>query len=318
MASPPKPEVNAPAAAMPVQTGYSLTPDITRTTSSTNNIQSQLLRLLLSTAGVRVPAAVDHTVEALRIAPVALGGGLGRLGMNSMANSLLQGPERLQLPITDRELHWPEFAVWIAMFLQDIKNITGTALSDAVRLQYLERLLDPTNHARICDKRERGIEVSVNEEWLRLDGSMGIARLQALSRAWNLLTCSGSNDLTHDKFDAFEVYLRRLESNLHTVTEDQAYERLMAILPDRNVTALHRKEAKISSDKTTFGMSAVNQEVTSGSLVAMITNAGLPASRSLVKERATTVLRVDRDKSNKYMKTLYVAVMTTPQGTQLR
>ena len=36
MASPPKPEVTAPGAAMPVQTGYSLTPAITRTTSSTN------------------------------------------------------------------------------------------------------------------------------------------------------------------------------------------------------------------------------------------------------------------------------------------
>ena len=30
------------------------------------------------------------------------------------------------------------------------------------------------------------------------------------------------------------------------------------------------------------------------------------------------MLRVDRDKSNKYMKTLYGAVMTTLQGTQLR
>ena len=283
MASPPKPNVTASAAAMPVQTGYSLTPAITRTTSSTNNIQSQLLQLLLSTAGGGVPPAVDHSVEALRIAPVALGGGLGRLGMNSMANSLLQGPERLQLPITDRELHWPEFAVWITMFLQHIKNITGTAMSDAVRLQYLERSLDPTNHARIRDKRERGIEVSFNEEWLRLEGRMGIPRLQALTRASDLLTCFGSNDLTHDKFDAFEVYFRCLESKLHTVTEDQAYERLMAILPDRNVTALHRREAKISSDKTIFRMSAVNQEVTSGSLVAMITNAGLPASRSLLK-----------------------------------
>ena len=101
-----------------------------------------------------------------------------------------------------------------------------------------------------------------------------MTRLQALTRAWDLLTCSRSNKLTHDKFDVFEVYFRRLQSKLDTVTEDQAYEKLMAILPVRNVTALHCKQAKISRDKSFFRMSRVNQEVTLDSLVAMITNAG--------------------------------------------
>ena len=75
-----------------------------------------------------------------------------------------------------------------------------------------------------------------------------MTRLQALTRASDLLTCSRSNDLTHDKFDAFEVYFRRLQSKLHTVTEHLAYEKLMAVLPVTNVTALHRKEAEISRD----------------------------------------------------------------------
>ena len=130
-----------------------------------------------------------------------------------------------------------------------------------------------------------------------------MTRLQALTRAWDLLPCSRSNDLTHDKFDAFELYLWRLQSKLHTVTKDQAYEKLMEVLPVKNVTALHRKEAEISRDETILGMSGVNQEVTLDSLVAMIPNAGLPAPRSLVKEMATAVLRVDRDKSNRLIGT---------------
>ena len=157
VASLPEPEVTAPAAVTPVQTGYSLTPAIARTTSSTYNIQSQLLQLLLSTAGGGVPPAVDHSVDALRIAPVSSGGGLGFLSLNPTTNSLLQGLQRPQLPITDRELPWPDFAVRFTMFLQHIENITGTAMSGAVRLQYLEQSLDPTNRARIRDKRERGI-----------------------------------------------------------------------------------------------------------------------------------------------------------------
>ena len=35
------------------------------------------------------------------------------------------------------------------MFLQDIENITGTVMCDAVPLQYLEQSLDPTDRAWI-------------------------------------------------------------------------------------------------------------------------------------------------------------------------
>ena len=42
-------------------------------------------------------------------------------------------------------------------------------MSEAVRLQYLEQLLDATDRAGIHDKRERGIGVTFNEEWLRLE-----------------------------------------------------------------------------------------------------------------------------------------------------
>ena len=103
-------------------------------------------------------------MDTLRIAPVALGEGLGSLSLNPTTKSLLQGLQRPQLPITDREPHWRYFAVRFPMFHQDIKNITETAMSDAVRLQYLEQSLDPTNRARIWDKGERGIGVSFNDE----------------------------------------------------------------------------------------------------------------------------------------------------------
>ena len=82
---------------------------------------------------------------------------------------------------------------------------------------------------------------------------MGMTKLHALTRAWDLLSCSGSNDLTHEKLDVFEVYFRRLQSKLHGVTENQAYEKLMTVLPVRNVTTLHRKEAEISRDETISG-----------------------------------------------------------------
>ena len=98
-----EPEVTAAAAPTPVQTGYSLTPAIARTTSSSNNIKSQLSQLSLSTEGGSVPPAVDHRVDALRIAPVALGGGLRSLSLNPTTNSLLQGLQRPLLPTTDRQ-----------------------------------------------------------------------------------------------------------------------------------------------------------------------------------------------------------------------
>ena len=50
--------------------------------------------------------------------------------------------------------------------------------------------------------------------------------------------------------------------------------------------------------------------------MTMITNAGLQALRCLEKERATAVLRVDKDKSNKYMNTLHGAITTIPRGTR--
>ena len=102
-------EVTAAAAPTPIQTGHSLTPAIARTTSSPNNIQSQLSQLLLSTEGGSVPPAVDHSVDALRIAPVALGGGLGSLSLNPTTNSFLQGLQRPLLPTTDRQASLAKF-----------------------------------------------------------------------------------------------------------------------------------------------------------------------------------------------------------------
>ena len=218
-----EPEVTASTAATPVETDYSLTTAILMTASSTNDIQSQLLQVLLSEAGGGTSPAVDHNVNAFRIAPIALGRGLASLSLNARTNSMLQGLQHSLLPIIDRELHWSNFAFRFTIFPQGIENIIGTAISDAVRLQYLEQSLDPMHRARIPDNRETGIGVSFNKEWLILEESMGITRLQALTKAWDLLACSGSNDLTHEKFDAFEVYFRRLQFKLHTVTEDEAY-----------------------------------------------------------------------------------------------
>ena len=44
-----------------------------------------------------------------------------------------------------------------------------------------------------------GMKVTFHEEWLTLEETMSMTRLEELTRAWDLLTCSGSNDLTHDK-----------------------------------------------------------------------------------------------------------------------
>ena len=83
------PEVTASAAWTPVQAGYSLTPAISRTTSSTKDIQSQLLQFLLSTAGGGALPSATHGVNALRIARAAFVAGLACL--NPTTHSLLQG-----------------------------------------------------------------------------------------------------------------------------------------------------------------------------------------------------------------------------------
>ena len=250
-------------------------------------------------------------INAASVAPVGISNPLGLIDL--AAQSLIN---KLQAPVMtaeNREQQWPEFAVKFTMSSADIEAITEVLLTDGLKVQYLLHQVDRTNGARIAHKRAKGQQLNYVDEWLYLEKCMGMTGMQALTSAWEALTCPAEKHLTQDRWDVFLTYFRRLRSKLHIITNQQAYDKLTKILPMKSVIALHREESKVAPDQSLLRGSGIGR-VYDCQRIHCADDESRLAPRHTTREHTAAVISLNKADGGTFIRKLQGAVIKMDDG----